>query len=233
MVTVSIDITEPSVLRDVIRPDVVAYDRVVEESPVDLSEIVWVADQRGSGPEPDAAHRAQLEERERDEGERAVFAHQRQALGEVYEAAEESTRGLLALVGRLVHDLRPMHNVRHHSEVRHFAWHSFDELTRAIGESGPFVLKVGRVRLRCGPGRIKAGPFRYEADGRLHLPVSRPDLLVRVVIEPWWRNRSAVTLSLRPSRRMRYPRRYFEAAHGVVSEITTAPASRIGAPTPG
>ena len=205
----------------------------MEESPVDLSEIVWVTDQRGLGPEFDAAHRAQLVARERDEAERAVFAHQREALGEVYQAAEESTRSLLALIGRLVHDLKPMHNVRHHSEVRHFAWHSFDELTHAIGESGPFVLKVGRVRLRCGPGRIKNNPLRFEADGRLHLPVSRPDLLVRVVIEPWWRNRSAVTLRLRPSRRMRYPRRYFEAAHGVVSELTTAPASSFRASTAG
>ena len=205
----------------------------MEESPVDLSEIVWVPDQRRFGPERDAAHRAQLVMRERDEAERAAFSHQREALADALEAAEESTRSLFGFIGRLVHDLKPMHNVRHHSEVRHFAWHSFDDLTRAIGESGPFVLKVGRVRLRCGPGRIKLSPLRFEADGRLHLPVSRPELPVRVIIEPWWRNRSAVTLRLRPSRRMRYPRRYFEAAHGVVSELTTAPASRLKASTKG
>jgi len=196
----------------------------MEESPVDLSEIVWVdghRDRQGLDP----AHRNQIESRERANREQRLFGRQRDRIIGAVEPMAGSARDLFALVGRLIHDLRPIQSVRHHSEVRHFAWYSFEELTGAIGRPDPTVLKAGRVRLRCDPGRLEENPRRYELDARLRLPVSRPDLPVRVVIEPWWRNRSAVTLRLRPSHRWRYPRRYFEAAHSVVSKLTAAPTS--------
>lgn len=197
----------------------------MEESPVDLSGIVWIDDRRPRRSGVDPAHHAQLADRDRVEAERRVFAGPRDSLGEAREHAGESVRGALALIGRLVHDLKPVPLVRHHSEVRHFAWQPFEDLVESIGRSGPIETRVGRVRLRCGSGRMRDDPPRFEADGRLHLPASRPDLLVSLAIEPWWRNRSAVTLRIRPSHRLRYPRRYFDAAHGVVSELTSAPAA--------
>lgn len=194
------------------------------ESPVDLSEqVVWVKGFDRPSHEPDAAHIAQIEARDRVVSDRSVFRNQRERLIEAWDSAGDSARILFAVMGRLVHDLEPMHRIRIESEVRHFAWCSFEELTDAIS-SGPVEVKVGRVRLRCRPGRMKSSPRRFEADGRLRLPVSRPELPVRLVVEPWWSNRTAVTLSLRPSNRLRYPRRYFDAAHGVVSGITGAPA---------
>lgn len=195
----------------------------MEESPVDLSTgIVWVTDHHAHCGDPDPAHLSQMEERDRSAAEGRLLRGPRDRLEQAREAAGESTRSLLAVMGRLVHDLEPMHRIRIESEVRHFAWRSFEELTDAI-RSGPVEVRVGRVRLRCGPGHMKRNPRRFEAEGRLHLPVSRPELPVRLVVEPWWANRTVVTLSLRPSNRLRYPRRYFDAAHGVVSGITGAP----------
>lgn len=194
----------------------------MEESPVDLSEITWLSGHRRPQSGGDADHRAQLSERERQAAARRAFGEQRDRLIDVYGSAGESTRSLLALIGSLVHDLTPVPSVRHRSEVRHLVWRSFADLTDAVGRLDPLVMKSGRARLRCGPGCIRDDPRRYEADGRLHLPASRPDLPVRLVIEPWWANRSAVTLGLRPSHRWRYPRRYFDAAHGVVSELTAS-----------
>jgi hypothetical protein len=196
------------------------------ESPIDVPDrVFWVTIPDRAGREPDPAHVAQMEERDRVLTGSRPFGGGRERIQQAWGAAGDSTRGLLDVLGELVHELEPLHRARIESEVRHFAWCSFEELTDAI-RSGPVDVKVGRVRFRCGPGRMKRNPRQFEADGRLRLPVSRPDLPVRLVVEPWWSTRTAVTLSLRPSRRLRYPRRYFDAAHGVVAGLIASCDSR-------
>jgi|OM-RGC.v1.014918957 hypothetical protein len=68
-------------------------------------------------------------------------------------------------------------------------------------------------------GRLELdGPFRphragRRAPGTLSLRGSWPGLPVWIDIEPWWRQQTIVTLSLRSTHRLRYPRRYFSGSH--------------------
>lgn len=62
------------------------------------------------------------------------------------------------------------------------------------------------------------GPFDEHRAGRrapgtLTLRGSWPGLPVWIDLEPWWRQQTIVTLSLRSTNRLRYPRRYFSGSH--------------------
>lgn len=72
------------------------------------------------------------------------------------------------------------------------------------------------LRFERGFASHRAG---LRAPAALHLRGSWPGLPVWVDIEPWWRRQSIVTLSLRSTRRLRYPRRYFAAGHRVLRRL--------------
>ena len=74
-------------------------------------------------------------------------------------------------------------------------------------------------------GRLELdGPFvehraGQRAPGTLTLRGSWPGLPVWIDIEPWWRQQTIVTLSLRSTHRVRYPRRYFSGSHRVLRQF--------------
>jgi hypothetical protein len=141
----------------------------------------------------------------------------RETAHERIEEAVEQTWRLAIRAQRLAHDLQKPADLRHHSQVAHHLGLSFDEVVEALTD--PIVEAAGGVQLRCGPGLVTTRPARFEAEGTLRLPASYPELPVRLSVEPWWRNRCVVGLSLRASRRIRYPRRYFVSAHRVLAQL--------------
>jgi hypothetical protein len=87
---------------------------------------------------------------------------------------------------------------------------------------------IGEVRLTAGPLRLVGDPKRMAYDSferesrvpsRLHLPWSWPDLPMWLSIGEVSTGRCALRLSLRSRRRLRYPVRYFHAAHAVLSSL--------------
>lgn len=128
------------------------------------------------------------------------------------------TRTLIVRSRWLAHELQSPVHPRHRSEVAHHLPMSFEHVVAALG--GPIQERIGGVQLRCREGELTTRPRRFEAEGFLRLPASYPELPVRLSVEPWWRDRCVVGLSLRSSRRFRYPRRYFMSAHRVLSELT-------------
>lgn len=147
----------------------------------------------------------------------------REATHARFETAVERTWRMGIHFRRLAHDLQPAVDLRHHSQVTHHLPLSFDEVVEAL--AGPIDEKAGGVRLSCRPGRVTTRPAAFEAEGTLRLPASYPELPVRLSVEPWWRDRCVVGISLRSNRRIRYPRRYFVSAHRVLSQLAGDPVA--------
>jgi hypothetical protein len=139
------------------------------------------------------------------------------------ETARVQTLASVARLRRFTHELQSPVDLRHHSEVAHHIGHSFDHVVETF--AGPIEERVGGIQLSCGPGSVTTRPIRFEAEGLLRIPGSYPGLPIRLAVEPWWRDRCVVGLSLRASHRIRYPRRYFRSAHRVLAELTRTPSS--------
>jgi hypothetical protein len=109
--------------------------------------------------------------------------------------------------------LRHDGNPRRGSLVRQHVFEPFDVLTDRL----PAV--AGAVAVRPGVDLEVTSAFESlpgggrQAAASLRLRGSWPPLPVMVKVEPWWRAQSVVTVELRNRRRLRYPRRYFRAAH--------------------
>ena len=62
----------------------------------------------------------------------------------------------------------------------------------------------------------------YRLRARLHVAWSWPDLPVRLAVGELGPDTSALRLSLRARRRLRYPARYFDAAHTALSDLESS-----------
>lgn len=109
--------------------------------------------------------------------------------------------------------LRTDGNPRRGSAVRQHVFAPFATVAgRLPEESDPIRVRRGvTLALTSGFAPLPGGGRR--ADATLALRGSWPRLPVDVRVEPWWREQSIVTVELRNRRRIRYPRRYFRAAH--------------------
>jgi hypothetical protein len=112
-------------------------------------------------------------------------------------------------------------NVRRDSRVRLHVWAPFAVVREGLADA-PTSTTVGSVRLLLCSRFTPAPRSALRAEATLQLRGSWPGLPVWVTIEPWWRNRTITTISLRRTHRWRYPRRYFGAAHAVGQELTRA-----------
>ncbi len=104
-------------------------------------------------------------------------------------------------------------NIRAQSRLRVYAWASLPDLLERLGDH-PIEIDDRHRRLLTSEGPLhpwKRGAHRTEAT--LSLRWSWPDLPVWVVAEPWWREHTMLTISLRTTNRWRYPRRYWDGAH--------------------
>jgi len=91
-------------------------------------------------------------------------------------------------------------------------------------------LTVGPLRLAGDPKRTTYDPFEHEyrVPSRLHLPWSWPDLPMWLGIGEVSTGRCALRLSLRSRKRLRYPVRYYHAAHAVLSALESRLAAKNG-----
>ncbi|MGI9602774.1 MAG: hypothetical protein ACR2QE_12875 [Acidimicrobiales bacterium] len=103
-----------------------------------------------------------------------------------------------------------------------------DSVVRRVLRCDPDqALVMVEQRLASVPGLALEGPLSdrghtslQRAPGRLCIPFCRPRVPIWLAVEPWWRDQTLVTLSLRTSRRWRYPLRYFGTAHTVLDQLT-------------
>lgn len=111
-------------------------------------------------------------------------------------------------------------NPRRRSTVRRHLAATFTDTGVALsGATGPVVVASGRLELTSPFAPVDGLGLR--ARGRLQPRWSWPPLPVEVTVEPWWRDRCVLTMQLRTRRRWRYPRRYFDVAHGVLGRLVT------------
>ena len=91
----------------------------------------------------------------------------------------------------------------------------------------PYAAARSRIPAPGVIGRTRGGrlvldePFVSHRDGlrapgTLLLRGSWPGLPVWIDVEPWWRRQTIVTLSLRSTGRVRYPRRYFASSYRIL-----------------
>lgn len=113
-------------------------------------------------------------------------------------------------------------NPRRGSAVRHHVGAPYRVISRGLAAPRRTlaVQPGGRLEITT-PFRPRAGGG-LEAEAMLSLRWSWPRLPMVVRIEPWWRDRSTVTVELRTRRRLRYPRRYFRSAHGAARAVGDA-----------
>ena len=99
------------------------------------------------------------------------------------------------------------------------AQQAWTELCRGDGVR----VELGALRLVTDPTRIMYDSFEHEhcVHGRFHLPWSWPSLPVWVRVGEFSATHCRVGLSLRSRKRLRYPLRYFHAAHTVLTELET------------
>ena len=115
---------------------------------------------------------------------------------------------------------------RLHSRVEH-------RIDRRAGDALADLCHDPELRVSVGPLRLTADPthaqydtveHEYRMPCRMHLPWSWPDLPMWLAVGEVSSTRGALRLSLRSRRRMRYPVRYFHAAHAVLTRLE----SRLG-----
>jgi hypothetical protein len=120
---------------------------------------------------------------------------------------------------------------RHDSSVRQHVFLPFGEVRHRLPveetviDAGSFSLAVTTPFEPTSRGGMRA-------PATLRLRWSWPALPVWITVEPWWRSRTIATVALRTTRRVRYPRRYFGAAHVAMREfndlITELPRAAVG-----
>lgn len=114
-------------------------------------------------------------------------------------------------------DFRP----RLQSRVEHRIAGRADDTLDALRGLGELHLCVGPVRLTGDPSaaHYDAVEHEYRLPCRLHLAWSWPELPMWLAVGEVSTTSGALTLSLRSRRRLRYPMRYFHAAHAVLSGL--------------
>jgi hypothetical protein len=79
--------------------------------------------------------------------------------------------------------------------------------------------RARRLRHDSGSLAYDAVNHEYWFRARLHVPWSWPDLPMRIAIGEQSPTTSTLRLSLRARRRLRYPARYFDAAHQALTDL--------------
>ena len=110
-------------------------------------------------------------------------------------------------------------NPRRNSRVRQHVFLPFAQVQRRLPVEAT-VVRAGSGRLELTTSFEPVAGGAVQARATLRLWGSWPTLPVWVTVEPWWRSRTVATLTLRSSRRLRYPRRYFGAAHAAMREMS-------------
>lgn len=110
---------------------------------------------------------------------------------------------------------------RTHSRVEHRIDCRADDALADLCNCGELRVSAGPLRLRGDASRAQydAIEHEYRVPCRLHLPWSWPDLPMWLAVGEISSTRGALRLSLRSRRRMRYPVRYFHAAHAVLTRL--------------
>ena len=114
-------------------------------------------------------------------------------------------------------DVRP----RTHSHVEHRIDRRADEAMDTLRTTGDVRVSVGPLRLVADVSRAEYDPLEHEyrLPSRLHLPWSWPELPMWLSVGEISTTRGALRLSLRSHKRVRYPMRYFHAAHAVLTRL--------------
>lgn len=108
-------------------------------------------------------------------------------------------------------------NPRRQSRIRVHVFIPFAVACSRLPAEGASVSARGTVLRLEGPfDDFRAG---LRAPAALHLRGSWPELPVWIDVEPWWRRQTIVTLSLRSTKRVRYPRRYFASGHRTLRRL--------------
>src|SRR4029077_12302100 len=110
---------------------------------------------------------------------------------------------------------------RLHSRVEHRIARRPDDVLAALSRRDQLVVSVGALRLVGDPSRTEYDGFEHEyrMPCRLHLPWSWPELPMWLGIGEVSATKGALRLSLRSRKRVRYPARYFHAAHAVLNGL--------------
>lgn len=121
-------------------------------------------------------------------------------------------RGVHRLQARSV-QLRHDGNPRRGSNVRQHVFAPFALVADRLAAVPTVIEAAPGTRLHVSNEFTTLPGGGRQADARMILRGSWPRLPVTVRVEAWWREQSVVTVELRSRRRLRYPRRYFRAAH--------------------
>jgi len=110
---------------------------------------------------------------------------------------------------------------RTHSRVEHRIDRRADDALADLSHARELRVSVGPLLLTGDASRAQydAVEHEYRVPCRLHLPWSWPDLPMWLAVGEISSTRGALRLSLRSRRRMRYPVRYFHAAHAVLTSL--------------
>jgi len=110
---------------------------------------------------------------------------------------------------------------RTHSRVEHRIDARATDALASLCRDGDVDVHAGPVRLTVDGTRPAYDRYEHEyrMPCRLHLPWSWPDLPMWLAIGEVSTTRGALRLSLRSRKRVRYPARYFHAAHAVLSRL--------------
>jgi len=110
---------------------------------------------------------------------------------------------------------------RTHSRVEHRIDRPADDALADLCHNAELRLAVGPLRLTGDASRAQYDTVEHEyrLPCRLHLPWSWPDLPMWLAVGEISSTRGALRLSLRSHRRMRYPVRYFHAAHALLTGL--------------
>jgi hypothetical protein len=120
-------------------------------------------------------------------------------------------------------DMAPVGDVRSHSRVRLHAWADLPTLLDRLGD-GPLTVSDESARVLFAGDTPLTHWTRgiHRTPGRLIVRWAWPTIPVWVVAEPWWREHTVLTMSLRTNHRWRYPRRYWSTAHRALRQIALA-----------
>lgn len=145
----------------------------------------------------------------------------RESVDDVLEPARRASEHTGVVVGSFVHrlGLRRQQRIADRSPRRQSRLRLHLFIPYAVARTRiPAPGVIGRTR---GGRLVLDQPFEdhqagVRAPGTLLLRGSWPGLPVWIAIEPWWRRQTIVTMSLRSTSRMRYPRRYFASSYRIL-----------------
>lgn len=170
---------------------------------------------------PDGGERTVVEAESGEDALSVWIDDLRESVDDVLEPARRVSEHTGVAVGSFVHRLGLRHkqriadsSPRRQSRLR---LHLF--IPYAVARSRiPAPGVIGRTR---GGRLVLDEPFTdhragLRAPGTLVLRGSWPGLPVWIAIEPWWRRQTIVTMSLRSTNRVRYPRRYFATSYRIL-----------------